>query len=536
MISSSELLALRLRSRQLCAHEDLLKRVLKEEFGMSGSVISDGNGVSDIFHQPAAQGNGAPGHQYAKSWEAAAADALRAGCDQSWDEDEVPGMRYGDPANGTLVRALAANLITMEDVRKAATNTLLPRFRVGLYDPPGSSPWDEIPASVIQSADHVKLALQAATETQTLLKNTNGTLPLRSVAHGGPAVIAVIGAAANSSRLSIDRYSGSPSPENIVMFTEGIRARAAAAGATVVACQSVMQPTACAAKLQAAGADFVVMVSTGDAEGEQHDRATLGLAASELALLAAVRSTLPPAVKVTLTIVSGGAVSTEQAEPMVDATLWSGKAGMQAGAGFAALLYGDQDASGRVAATIYKEAWVSASSFLDSAISGVAQPRGYRYNPRAGLVMYRFGHGLSYNTYSTSLDKGVYTVSAADLQHGGNITVTATVTSSGSIAAVPIRSVLLFLSRPQRQANAGRTAAEAAGLPARIEWLGAFAKARGATAAVKLVLSLDALARWVPTGGATSTSFVDGAYTVEPGNYVLRVTDSSTTATLTVTP
>ena len=36
----------------LCAHADLLDGVMRKEFGMSGAVISDGNGVTDIYHQP----------------------------------------------------------------------------------------------------------------------------------------------------------------------------------------------------------------------------------------------------------------------------------------------------------------------------------------------------------------------------------------------------------------------------------------------------------------------------------------------------
>eukprot|EP01044_Picomonas_judraskeda_P017068 COSAG03_NODE_3145_length_2183_cov_1.719290_1_plen_147_part_10 len=147
-------------------------------------------------------------------------------------------------------------------------------------------------------------------------------------------------------------------------------------------------------------------MTTGDKEGEQHDRAALGLAADQLALVQAVHAALPR-VKKALVVVSGGAVSTEQVEGMVGATIWSGKAGMQAGAGLAVLLYGDAEFSGRVAATIYKEEWAAASDFTDSAISGGKQPRGYRYMAASDAqqyVLYPFGTGLSYHSYSTSFD------------------------------------------------------------------------------------------------------------------------------------
>lgn len=116
--------------------------------------------------------------------------------------------------------------------------------------------------------------------------------------------------------------------------------------------QDLSDDAECVARLVSLSTQLVVVVATGDAEGEQHDRAALGLRYDQLQLVQAVRSALPSASMV-LVVVSGGAVSTEQAESLVQATVWSGKAGMQAGAGFASLLYGDTDFSGRVAATVY---------------------------------------------------------------------------------------------------------------------------------------------------------------------------------------
>ena len=236
----------------VCAHVDLLNAILKKEFGMSGAVISDGNAVADIYHQPQ-QGHN-PGHEYAHSWAEAAADALTAGCDMSWDGDlKDTSMRIGDEKNGTVVRALAAKLITMEDVKQAAKHTLLPRIRVGLYDPPNTNPWQSVPASVFLSPAHVALAVRAATETVTLLRHKAGTLPLGEARSGGPKVIGVIGTCANNSKLSIDRYSGNPPPEHITTFLQGLTARTATAGSTVSFCSPKLQPEVCASQLKKDG-------------------------------------------------------------------------------------------------------------------------------------------------------------------------------------------------------------------------------------------------------------------------------------------
>ena len=53
---------------------------------------------------------------------------------------------------GHLLPALAKGLVTLPQLQAAAKRALLPRFRVGLYDPPSLVPWNLIPASVIESA------------------------------------------------------------------------------------------------------------------------------------------------------------------------------------------------------------------------------------------------------------------------------------------------------------------------------------------------------------------------------------------------
>ena len=313
----------------------------------------------------------------------------------SWDEDLPAFLRMGDALNGTVKQALARNLTTLQAVQTAAAHTLLPRFRVGIYDARNSSvknPWTAIPASVIQSDEHTELAKRAAAESMTLLRCDAGVLPVRHASAKGPRVIAVVGAAANSSTLSIDRYNGHPDAAHTSAFLSGIAHAAEVAGGRfndgeggsagpatdVVTCAADAATAACAAHLKQQGAELVILITTGHVEGEQHDRADLGIQEHDLALLQAVAAALPAAPKI-LALVSGGAVSTEQADALVNATIWAGKAGMQAGAGFAALLFGELDFSGRVAATVYKRGWANASDMADSAISGGSQPRGYRH-------------------------------------------------------------------------------------------------------------------------------------------------------------
>jgi hypothetical protein len=119
-------------------------------------------------------------------------------------------------------------------------------------------------------------------------------------------------------------YSGSPDKQHELTFLDGIQQRAAQAGASVISCnRHALAPLPCAKSLNEAGADLgtIVLVLTGMAESEGHDRTSLGIDPQSLALLQAVHTQLPTVPKI-LVIVSGGAVSTEEAEsvrPALDA-------------------------------------------------------------------------------------------------------------------------------------------------------------------------------------------------------------------------
>lgn len=68
------------------------------------------------------------------------------------------------------------------------------RFKQGLFDPPATVPWSTYGAAQNDTAAHRQLTLKTTRESNVLLKNQNGLLPLK----GTYKNIAVIGPGANS--------------------------------------------------------------------------------------------------------------------------------------------------------------------------------------------------------------------------------------------------------------------------------------------------------------------------------------------------
>ena len=111
-----------------CANPELLKDTLRGKWGFAGHVTSDCGAIDDIT----------TGHHFTRTNVEAVAAAVKAGTDVGCDfKDE-----YLD-----LPKAVAAGLISEGEVDAALKRLLRTRFRLGMFDPPGSVPFDAIPYS-----------------------------------------------------------------------------------------------------------------------------------------------------------------------------------------------------------------------------------------------------------------------------------------------------------------------------------------------------------------------------------------------------
>jgi len=185
-----------------CANTMLLQQHLRDAWHFDGYVVSDCAAAADIY----------TGHHYAPDMAHAAADAVKAGTDLECGYGQ--GQAY--PA---LVDAVHQGLITEAEINTALHRLFRARFKLGMFDPPSSFAYGQIPFSEVNSPQHRQLSLQAARESMVLLKNENHTLPLKS----GIGAIAVIGPTAEYVQSLQGNYNGPP--PNPVYPLNGIEKR-----------------------------------------------------------------------------------------------------------------------------------------------------------------------------------------------------------------------------------------------------------------------------------------------------------------------
>lgn len=173
----------------------LLQRILRQDWGFDGYVVSDCDSIEDIFKH----------HKIVGTAPEAAALGVRNGCDLDC------GKTYD-----ALLPAVKQKLVTEAEIDVALRRLMLTRFQLGMFDPPERVRWAQIPYSVNQAPKHDQLARRAAQSSIVLLKN-NGMLPLsRDIKK-----LAVIGPTADEIMSLLGNYYGTPAAP--VTILQGIR-------------------------------------------------------------------------------------------------------------------------------------------------------------------------------------------------------------------------------------------------------------------------------------------------------------------------
>src|SRR5450756_294736 len=180
----------------------LLRDVLRGEWGFQGFVVSDYYAIYEMSYRPESHG-----HFVAKDKKEACALAIQAGVNIELPEPDCYLHLAGLVRKGVLKERQLDELVAP---------MLYWKFQMGLFDDPYVDP-DEA-ERVVGCEPNRQLALQAARETITLLKNENNIAPLNL---DRIETIAVIGP--NANRSLPGGYSGVPKHNSTVL--DGIKAK-----------------------------------------------------------------------------------------------------------------------------------------------------------------------------------------------------------------------------------------------------------------------------------------------------------------------
>lgn len=394
-------------------HYELLTRILKEEWGFEGFVVSDWGAVHDRVA------------------------AVKAGLDL-----EMPGPK--PRRTHAVVEAVDAGLLDEAVLDEAVRRVLRIAFKAA--ETPKGGTFD--------IAGHHELARKIAGECMVLLKN-NGILPLNSQLH-----LAVIGRAAEAAHFQGGGSSHINATQVAIPFQE-LQAAAPDAELTYAMgypADDSFQPQLIEQAVglaQSADAAVLCIALPGYKESEGYDRTDLDLTAQQVALIKAVAAVQPNTVVV---LNNGAPVAMNEWIDDVGAVLEAWMMGQAGGGAIADVLFGRTNPSGKLAET-FPLRLADTPALLNwpgengQVRYGEGLYIGYRYYDARQLpTLFPFGYGLSYTTFAYAN----FRCSAETFRDVDGVTVSVDVTNTGGMAGKEIVQVYVHdqactLSRPAKE-------------------------------------------------------------------------------------
>jgi len=376
------------------ANKWLLREVLKDEWGFEGFIVSDYYAVTELNQRDEAISN-----FVAKDKAEAARLAVEAGVNiELPDPDCYP----------YLVQLVNEGAVEESQIDELVGELLKYKFFIGLFDDPYVDP-DLI--NVEKSLeDERPLALQAAHETITLLKNEDNILPLVPAKN---KTIAVIGP--NADRKLLGGYSGEPKyyvsvldgikekagKDIDIIYSEGCRLTEGGSWNDDIVNfpEPELNRQLIIDAVETAKKADIVILALGDNEQTSReawnnthmgDRANLELFGMQNALIRAVSAIGKPMI---LVLINGRPISITNVEQDFSAILECWYLGQETGRAITDVLFGNYNPGGKLPISVPR--------------SSGHVPCYYNYKPaaRRGYLaeeispLYAFGYGLSYTTF-----------------------------------------------------------------------------------------------------------------------------------------
>ncbi len=405
-------------------NKHLLTDILKNELGFTGFIVTDWQDIENVYRRD----------KMTTSIKEAIALAINAGNDMSM----IP-YAYKDFCTD-LIALVKEGKVSQARIDDAVKRILRVKYELGLFETPVTNV-NNYPK--FGSAEFAKASYNTASESITLLKNTNNTLPLRS-----NAKVLVCGPNANSMRTlnggwtytwQGDRTDEYGAQYNTIL--ESIRNKLGAAnvvfeeGVVYKMKQSYEKDSIVnidAAVRAAANVDYVLLCigenSYTETPGNTND---LNLSDNQITLANALIQTGKPVI---LILNEGRPRIIRRIEPGAAAILDIYLPSNYGADALADVLTGDVNPSGKLPIT-YPRNTNDLVGYIHKPSEGSGNPQGGETSPQ-----YPFGFGLSYTNFSYSN----LTVNKTSFDPDESVTVSVTVTNAGTKAGKEV--VQLFIS------------------------------------------------------------------------------------------
>jgi len=427
-----------------------LTKILRNEWGFKGFVVSDWNSVGELIT-----------HGVAANAAQAAKDAITAGVDM-----DMEGGIY----LSSLAQLVRDGSLPEATVTEAARRVLRIKYRLGLFEHPYVDPERE--RSAILSKENVAAARDAAGKCIVLLRNEKNLLPLRKSLRS----IAVVGPLANDKNAPLGPWSGDGRRENVVTVLEGIKAKlgqgtkieyAKGCDVTGTSTDGFAEAVKIAKEAEVA---IVVIGESADMSGEAGSRASLDLPGRQNEFVQKVFETGTPMVMV---LMNGRPLSLTWATANVPSILETWFLGIQAGNAVADALFGDVNPGGKLPVTF--PFTVGQEPIYYNHLNTGRPPSSNKWTSRyidaPATPLFPFGFGLSYTKFSYS----DLQLNSKTMSKDGQITVGAAIENTGSLAGdevvqLYIRELVASTSRPLKELKGFRRVTLAAGEKKRVEF------------------------------------------------------------------
>ncbi|WP_303924564.1 beta-glucosidase BglX [Draconibacterium sediminis] len=392
----------------------LLTTVLRDRWGFDGFVVSDYTSVNEMI----AHGLG--------DLQAVSALALKAGLDMDM---------VGEGFLTTLEKSLKEGKVTEEDINTACRRVLEAKYKLGLFEDPYRYFDNSRPENDILTAEHRKVAREAAASSMVLLKNENQLLPLKK-----SGTVALVGPLVDSRSNMLGTWAPTGDFNLAVTVLEGFQ-NVVGDNVNILHAKgaNICNDPEFAKKINVFGpkifiderspetmlreavavsqkADVIVAV-VGEATemtGESSSRTDITMPPSQKKLLKELAKTGKPLVLVNM---SGRPMQIAEEVELADAFLQMWHAGVEGGNALPDVLFGDYNPSGKLTATFPVNVgqvpiYYSVRNTGRPQDGDTFQKFKSNYLDAPNSPLFPFGYGLSYTSFefkNLSIDKATIT-------------------------------------------------------------------------------------------------------------------------------